>query len=92
MTNPTARTVLVASTTLQALSTRIWGYITRFANQLKIDFPLFPFSGNAPKILYNRKDPIHGMYALAAGKGTDEKAISNWIGRHPQGSHDGYLG
>lgn len=84
MMNPSGRTVLVASTTLQALSTRIWGYITRFANQLKIDFPLYPFSGNSPKILYNRKDPIHGMYALAAGKGTDEKAISNWIGRHPK--------
>lgn len=84
MSAPHLRTVLVASTTLQALSTRIWGYITRFANQMQIPFPLYAFSGNAPKILYDRKDPIHGMYALAAGKGTDEKAISNWIGRHPK--------
>lgn len=81
---PTRRTVLVASTTLQALSTRIWGYITRFANQLQIDFPLHCYGGSTPKILYDKKDPIHGMYALAAGKGTDEKAISNWIGRHPK--------
>jgi hypothetical protein len=82
--NPRARTVLVASTTLQALSTRIWGYISRFANQMAIDYPFTVFSGNSPKILYDKKDPIHGMYALAAGKGTDEKAISNWIGRHPK--------
>lgn len=84
MASPKTRTVLVASTTLQALSTRIWGYISRFANQLAIEYPLQAFSGNAPKILYDKKDPIHGMYALAAGKGTDEKAISNWIGRHPR--------
>lgn len=84
MTAPTKTTVLVASTTLQALSTRIWGYIIRFANQLRIDFPLQSYSGNAPKILYDKNDPIHGMYALAAGKGTAEKAISNWIGRHPK--------
>lgn len=84
MASPRTRTVLVASTTLQALSTRIWGYISRFANQLAIDYPFTVFSGNSPKILYDKKDPIHGMYALAAGKGTDEKAISNWIGRHPR--------
>lgn len=81
---PKTRTVLVASTTLQALSTRIWGYISRFANQMSINYPFTLFSGNSPKILYDKKDPIHGMYALAAGKGTDEKAISNWIGRHPK--------
>lgn len=84
MASPKTRTVLVASTTLQALSTRIWGYISRFANQMAIDFPLTLLGGNSPKILYDKKDPIHGMYALAAGKGTDEKAISNWIGRHPK--------
>ncbi len=84
MASPKTRTVLVASTTLQALSTRIWGYISRFLNQIAIPFPLQLYTGNSPKILYDKRDPIHGMYALAAGKGTDEKAISNWIGRHPK--------
>lgn len=84
MCAPSARTVIVASTTLASLSVRIWGYITRLANELQINFPMNTYGGNNPRILYNKKDPIHGMYAVAAGKGTDEKAIANWIGRHPK--------
>lgn len=84
MCSPNKRTVIVASTTLASLSVRIWGYITRLANEMSINFPLKYYSGNAPRILFNKNDPIHGMYAVAAGKGTEEKAISNWIGRHPK--------
>lgn len=84
MAAPKARTIIVASTTLSALSVRIWGYITRLSNELAINYPIQLYGGQSPKILFDKKDPIHGMYAVAAGKGTDEKAIANWIGRHPK--------
>ena len=84
MISPKTRTVIVASTTLSALSVRIWGYITRLVSELRINFPLHLYGGQSPRILYDKRDPIHGMYAVAAGKGTDEKAIANWIGRHPK--------
>lgn len=85
--SPDKRTVTVASTTLQAASVRIWGYITRMMSELAVKLPFIAYGGNAPKILYSKKDPIHGMYAVAAGKGTDEKAIKDWIGKHPKEAH-----
>ena len=29
------------------------------------------------------KDTIHGMFAVAARQGEDERVISTWLGRHP---------
>lgn len=87
MAAPHKRTVTVASTTIEAASTRIWGYISRFSSELQFKFSYHHYGGNSPKMLYDRKDPVHGMYAVAAGRGTDEKAISNWIGKHPKEAH-----
>ena len=81
---PNKRTVIVASTTLESATTRIWGYITRLLSELAIQYPYRYFRGNCPKVLYDKNDPIHGMYAVAAGRGTDEQTISNWIGKHPK--------
>lgn len=81
---PHKRTVIVASTTLGSAQRRIWGYITRLRSELKIPLQFQAYSGNNPRLVYNKDDPIHGMYAVAAGRGTDEKVISNWIGNHPK--------
>ena len=48
MCAPRARTVIVASTTLTALSVRIWGYITRLVNELNINFPANNLYGPIP--------------------------------------------
>lgn len=90
LANPVGRTVIVASTSLESLGSRIWGYVTKLINKMAIKLPYNYLSGNAPKILYpaNKKsgkikDTIHGMFAVAAKQGDDETVISSWIGRHP---------
>ena len=94
LANPKKRTVVVTSTTLESLSSRIWGYVTRFMDSMAVKLPFVYTGGQAPKILYpidknqdrekRIKDTIHGMFALAAKGGEDEKAVSSWIGRHPE--------
>jgi hypothetical protein len=83
LTDPSKRLVITASTTLGASTARIWGYITRFIDTMAIPYKLHMYTGNNPRIIYNKNDPIHGMYSVAAAKGTTQKAISNWIGKHP---------
>jgi len=84
LANPANRLVITASTTLGAATARIWGYITRFIDTMDVPYKLNIYTGNNPRILFNKKDPIHGMYSVAAAKGTTQKAISNWIGKHPE--------
>lgn len=81
--NPRNRTVLVASTTLESLNSRIWGYATKLAHEMAVDIPFIYMRGAPPKILFRREDTIHGMFAVAAKRGADTDAISSWIGRHP---------
>lgn len=87
------RSVIVASTSLASLESRIWGYISNLMQEIKLSLPYQAFSSKPPSIIYddphkNRKkdlkDKIHGMFAIAAKRGDDETAISNWIGRHPK--------
>jgi len=92
--NPKERTVLVASTSLSSLSSRIWGYVTNLLREAKVPGLKEKYDctgGQSPKILNKRSvtrgeppDTIHGMFALAAKAGDDEKVIAPWIGRHPK--------
>lgn len=75
--------VVVASTTLQSIESRIWGYINVRLKQAKLKLPYKPYRGKPPRILYDRDDTLHGMFAVAASRGDDEESIKNWIGRHP---------
>lgn len=84
LANPSKRLVITASTTLGASTARIWGYITQFIDTMAVPYKLHSYTGNNPRILFNKKDPIHGMYSVAAAKGTTQKAIANWIGKHPR--------
>lgn len=90
LSDPKNHAVIVASTTLTSLETRIWGYVLKHLNELDVKVPFRYRKGNAPCILNPRQrgegtteDTIHGMFALAAKRGSDEQAISNWIGKHP---------
>lgn len=83
LADPKNRAVIVASTSLESLNSRIWGYVTRFIHSMAIPLKFFYRRGAPPKILYDPRDMIHGMFAVAAKKGDDDVAISNWIGRHP---------
>ena len=76
--------VVVASTTLKSIETRIWGYICLFHESMTLDLPHKMYSGNAPRIMYSKTDKIHGMFAAAAKRGDSEESIKDWIGRHPR--------
>lgn len=81
--DPAHRAVLIASTTLESLDSRIFGYCIRLLSTAEVPLVYTHRQGMPPKILYNTKDKIHGMFAIAAKRGDDEKAISSIIGRHP---------
>jgi hypothetical protein len=92
--NPKKRTVIVASTTLESLNSRIWGYVQNLLGKMKVEIPYVLLTGKPPKVLYKQeadergkaKDTIHGMFAVAATQGSDDDTIANWIGRHPEDS------
>lgn len=83
LSDPANNAVIVASTTLQALSKRIWGYIVRYIHAIKIPIQFHYTKSPSPQIVFDKKDEIHSMSAMAAAVGTDEESIKNYIGRHP---------
>lgn len=90
LANPKKRGVVVASTTLESLGARVWGYVTDFLSSMEVKVPFTYLGGNSPKVLYPKSedgDDIRGtragMFAVAAGQGDGDTAIRNTIGRHP---------
>lgn len=90
LANPQQRGVVIASTTLSSLESRIWGYAMSFLSKMAIKLPFQYLGGNSPRILFPGKkeegqlrDTLHGMFAVAAKSGSDTTTISSWIGRHP---------
>lgn len=84
LANPRKRAVLVMSTSLESLNSRIYGYCTRWIQKSAVDFPYKIRSGNTSFIEYpGSKDSLHAIKAVAAKKGDDETKISSLIGRHP---------
>lgn len=83
MSYPKGKTVLFASTTLNSLERRIWGYVLKCLKESQVSFKYHYSRSKPPQVLYNRDDLQHGMFAVAAKKGDDDQAISDWIGRHP---------
>lgn len=93
LANPRKRGVVIASTTLKSLESRIWGYTMKFLSTMKVKLPFQYLGGGSPRVLYPAKrsdneirDTIHGIFAVAAQSGgeNDDAAIRNWIGRHPE--------
>lgn len=99
LADPKRRAVVVASTTLQDLKGRIWGYILDFIREAVVPLPINYTSSPTPVITYKStfsketrkrdknkdiKDEQHGMFAVAAKRGDDSTTISGWIGKHPK--------
>lgn len=82
---PKTTAAVIASTTLNSLQHRIYGYALSYLREAQIKVPYILLRSQPPQILYNRDDEIHGISALAAAKGTDRESIKNYIGRHPKG-------
>lgn len=88
LSNPRHRAAMIASTTLTSMGRRVWGYVIKLLNTSAVKFPIRYMSGNSPQILNipkegEARDTLHGIMAAAAKQGTDETAISNFIGTHP---------
>lgn len=81
---PHKRTVLVTSTTLDSLKARIYGYMLRALNEIKIEIPFGVKNTPPPSINPVPADFIHGIYGIAAKQGSEEETIKNIIGRHPK--------
>ncbi len=81
---PFERAVITASTTLDSLRSRIFGYVERSLKEMTNPFPFIKENSPPPKIHPPVKDYIHGIYAIAANRGDDDESIKNWIGRHPR--------
>lgn len=85
LSNPRKNAAIVASVTLESLQSRIFGYVVSYVTESAIQLPLKIVQGSTPKIIHKDcKDKIHGIFAVAAKQGADEKTISGIIGRHPK--------
>lgn len=84
LSDPRNNTCIVASTTLESLESRIWGYVARFFSESVISLNGVYFRGKPPKILLpDQTDKIHGMFAVAIPQGADATVLKTVIGRHP---------
>jgi len=80
--NPSERTVIICSTTLTALKTRIWSYIT----ELRYLAPFMPgriSNSMPPKMMFSLKDPKHGILTAPLKEGKADKTLADLIGIHP---------
>lgn len=83
--DPLHNAVVVASTTLESVENRIWGYVVDLFETAALRIPAKILSTAPPKILLPGKaSKIHGMFAIAMTQGDDDKVISKLIGRHPK--------
>lgn len=84
LSDPMHNACVIASTTLESLESRIWGYITKYMKNVALPIAAKLLTSKPPKIIYpGQVDKIHGMFAVANKQGEDDQAISNLIGRHP---------
>lgn len=86
--DPKHHAVIVMSTTLESLQSRVYGYVLRYLKEMAVPMPFKIFSGNNPLVAFPATagsiDRLHSIAAIAAKQGDDDKAISNLIGRHPE--------
>lgn len=83
--NPSQRTVLVASTTIESLKKRIWSYISKlFIEGQNRGMPGRMNISPSPRIYYDRTDTKHGIWTIALKAGESERTLSDIIGIHPE--------
>lgn len=82
---PNKNGVIVASTTLNSLQARIYGYILSYLRDLAIKLPYTIMRSQPPRILFERDNEINCISAIPCARGTDSSAIRNYLGRHPKG-------
>lgn len=82
--NPQKRAVIVASTTLNMLMQRIWGYISKYRHMDNArQMPGVMSVSKPPKMVFSKEDTMHGVFGFALKEGKTEKTLSDVIGIHP---------
>lgn len=85
LSDPKGNACIVASTTMESIESRIWGYVSDFVDTAVLPIMARAFKSKPPKVLYpGQNDKIHGIYAVAIPKGEEKKVIGTIIGRHPK--------
>lgn len=87
--DPKGTGILVVSTTMESVKSRVYGYILRLLKEAAIPLQYTRLTHPTPKIMYDKSDDLHSITVIAApkGSGEDEKKkerIKNYIGRHPK--------
>ena len=85
---PEHRTVIVCSTTINALTKRIWSYVTSCCYKARGNLPGIVSNSPPPKILHARHDTKHGIHGAALKEGQSDRTLADLIGIHPD---DGLL-
>jgi hypothetical protein len=76
---------VVASTDLDSLEKRIYGYVHRLmTEELAVPFKFVSQRGNKPKIKHDRGDAVHCIAAVPSKKGGEAQSIAHLIGTHPR--------
>lgn len=81
---PEERAVIVASTTVSALMKRIWSYVAEGLYKANGNMPGTISNSPPPKILFDRKDPKHGIHGAALKEGNADRTLGDMIGIHPK--------
>jgi hypothetical protein len=81
LSNPKGHAVIIASTTLNSLGARIWGYAMSLIRDTEMEIPFQYMRSQPPKFLYDRDDLQHGIFAAAAklGKGRIQRSATQTI-------------
>lgn len=86
LANPTEHAVIVMSTTMESVQSRVYGYCVRHLLDSAIKFPFKLLQGQQPCVVYKSSidDKLHTIKAVAAKAGDSMEKIKNIIGRHPK--------
>lgn len=81
---PEERAVIIASTTVGALMKRIWSYVAEGLYKASGNMPGVISNSPPPKILFDRRDPKHGIHGAALKEGNADRTLGDMIGIHPK--------
>lgn len=80
---PECTAVLVCSTTMDMLRSRIWGIVSRYHARLPKDMGnVGELIDSKTRILWQHGDNIHGIFGKAVEEGPVEEIVNNLIGYH----------
>jgi len=84
LSDPKNNSCIIASTTMDSLQARIWGYVMHFVDIAALPISAKRILSKPPKIVFpGSPDLIHAILAVPITQGAEDKVLSTLIGRHP---------